>query len=73
MVFMKNGASAVDAVELAIKLLEDNPITNAGFGSNLCVDGTVEGDACIVDHFGRSGAVGAIGSRCHHMFYILSG
>lgn len=61
MTFLNNGASAVDAVELAIKVLEDKEITNAGFGSNLAMDGTVECDATIVDHYGRSGAVGAAG------------
>ncbi|KAL2002400.1 hypothetical protein VTN02DRAFT_6866 [Thermoascus thermophilus] len=60
MVVLKNGGSALDAVEMAIKLMEDREITNAGFGSNLTVDGTVECDATIVDHQGRSGAVGAI-------------
>ncbi len=61
MTFLNNGATAVDAVEVAIKVLEDKEITNAGFGSNLAMDGTVECDATIVDHYGRSGAVGAVG------------
>ncbi|RDW72167.1 N-terminal nucleophile aminohydrolases-1 [Coleophoma crateriformis] len=56
---LKAGASAVDAVEAAIKVLEDKEITNAGFGSNLSIDGVVECDATIVDHLGRSGACGA--------------
>ena len=60
MTFLKNGGSAVDAVEMAIRVLEDKEITNAGYGSNLAVDGSVECDATIVDHFGRSGAVGAV-------------
>ncbi|KAL8904636.1 MAG: hypothetical protein Q9171_006982 [Xanthocarpia ochracea] len=55
------GGGAVDAVEVAIRVLEDKEITNAGYGSNLSLDGTVECDATIVDHFGRSGAVGAVG------------
>ncbi|KAL3421533.1 Threonine aspartase 1 [Phlyctema vagabunda] len=54
------GGSAVDAVEAAIKVLEDKEITNAGFGSNLSIDGVVECDATIVDHLGRSGACGAV-------------
>ncbi|KAF9695725.1 hypothetical protein EKO04_006119 [Ascochyta lentis] len=60
MCIMKNGGSAIDAIEAAIKLLEDREITNAGYGSNLAMDGVVECDASIVDHFGRSGAVGAV-------------
>ena len=44
------------------KVLEDKEITNAGFGSNLSIDGTVECDATVVDHLGRSGACGAVPS-----------
>ena len=63
MAFLDNGGTAVEAVEIAIRSLEDKEITNAGFGSNLTMHGEVECDATIVDHFGRSGAVGAMGSR----------
>ncbi|KAK3344421.1 putative 20S proteasome subunit alpha type 2 [Lasiosphaeria hispida] len=58
--FLKAGATAPEAVEAAIKCLEDKEITNAGFGSNLNMDGVVECDATIVDHLGRSGACGAV-------------
>ncbi|KAI1389157.1 N-terminal nucleophile aminohydrolase [Hypoxylon trugodes] len=57
---LRSGNSAVDAVETAIKVLENKEITNAGYGSNLAIDGTVECDATLVDHFGRSGACGAV-------------
>ncbi|KAF7891590.1 hypothetical protein EAF00_007892 [Botryotinia globosa] len=56
---LKAGGTAVDAVEAAIKVLEDKEITNAGYGSNLSIEGIVECDATVVDHLGRSGACGA--------------
>ena len=64
MKLLQNGATAVEAVEMAVKVLEDREITNAGYGSNLTLDGTVECDATIVDHYGRSGAVGAVPGKC---------
>ena len=63
MAVLRAGGSAVDAVEIAIKVLEDREITNAGYGSNLAYDGTVECDATIVDECGRSGAVGAVSRK----------
>lgn len=61
MSFLKTGGNAVEAVEMAIRVLEDRQITNAGHGSNLTIGGLVECDATIIDHYGRSGAVGAVG------------
>ncbi|KAF4125876.1 hypothetical protein GMORB2_1122 [Geosmithia morbida] len=58
--FLKAGSSAIESVEAALKVLEDKEITNAGYGSNLSIDGIVECDATVVDHLGRSGACGAV-------------
>lgn len=63
MALLKAGASAVEAVEMAIIVLEDAEITNAGYGSNMTLDGAVECDATIVNHLGRSGAVGAVARK----------
>ncbi|KAK1761453.1 nucleophile aminohydrolase [Echria macrotheca] len=60
MKYIRYGAPATEAVEAAIKYLENKEITNCGYGSNLNIDGTVECDATIVDHLGRSGACGAV-------------
>ena len=62
MKFLKAGATATEAVEAALRVLEDKEITNAGYGSNLSIDGIVECDATVVDHLGRSGACGAVPS-----------
>ncbi|KAF2971526.1 hypothetical protein GQX73_g2051 [Xylaria multiplex] len=57
---LKAGRPATEAAEAALIVLENKEITNAGYGSNLAIDGTVECDATMVDHFGRSGACGAV-------------
>ncbi|XP_071051623.1 threonine aspartase 1 isoform X2 [Onthophagus taurus] len=58
---LKDGGSALDAVKAAVTVLENDPLTNAGFGSNLTTNGCVEGDASIMDgstlFYGGCGAV----------------
>jgi beta-aspartyl-peptidase (threonine type) len=55
---LERGESAVDAVEAAARLLEENPCFNAGRGSVLTQQGGVELDAAIMD--GRTRAAGAV-------------
>lgn len=52
------GGSAVDAVEAAVLVLEDNPLFNAGTGSALNSEGRIEADAAIMD--GSRLTVGAV-------------
>ncbi|KAK4716700.1 hypothetical protein R3W88_015038 [Solanum pinnatisectum] len=59
-VLRKGAGGCIDAVTAAIQVLEDDPNTNAGRGSNLTEDGHVECDASIMD--GDSGAFGAVGA-----------
>lgn len=58
---LATGGSALDAVEAAARLLEENACFNAGRGSVLTEQGEVELDAAIMDGRGRrAGAVAAI-------------
>jgi beta-aspartyl-peptidase (threonine type) len=58
---LDQGGSAVDAVEAAVRELEDHPRFNAGRGSVLTTAGTVETDASIMEGDRlRCGAVGAV-------------
>ncbi|MCI0548698.1 MAG: isoaspartyl peptidase/L-asparaginase, partial [Candidatus Rokubacteria bacterium] len=58
---LSRGASALDAVEAAVRVLEDHPRFNAGRGSVLTTAGTVETDASIMEGDRlRNGAVGAV-------------
>jgi beta-aspartyl-peptidase (threonine type) len=60
---LARGGSAVDAVEAAIRKLEDLPVFNAGTGSSLNEHGDVEMCSGIMD--GRALAVGAVGAIRH--------
>jgi len=50
--------SALDAVEAAVRVLEEDPCFNAGRGSVLTASGCIELDAAIMD--GRNRAAGAV-------------
>lgn len=58
---LRGGGSALDAVEAAVRLLEDDPTFNAGTGATLSSAGEVELDASIMDGAAlRCGAVAAV-------------
>lgn len=55
---LARGGHAMDAVVAAVRVLEDDPEFNAGLGSALTRDGTVETDAAVMD--GETQRVGAV-------------
>ncbi len=55
---LSEGGSALDAVEAAVMLMEDNPLFNAGKGAVYTAAGTHELDAAIMD--GQTRAAGSI-------------
>lgn len=58
---LEQGAAALDVVQAAVATLEDDPLFNAGRGSALTSDGTVEMDAALMDGATRSaGAVACV-------------
>ena len=84
---LSSGGSAIDAIEAAVMVLEDNPVFDAGFGSHLNLDGRVECDAIVMD--GRTLRAGAaaglqrvknpirlarkILEKCPHMMLVADG
>lgn len=59
---LDRGGQAIDAVQAAVEVLEDDPLFNAGRGSAFAADGTNEMDASIMNGLDRSGA----GVACVH-------
>lgn len=58
---LKKDGSAIDAVETAIKIMEDSPLFNAGKGAVFTHEGKVEMDASIMDGATlNAGAVAAV-------------
>lgn len=57
---LDRGGSALDAVEAAIRVLENDPVFNAGYGSALNADGEVENDAALME--GEKLSAGAVAS-----------
>jgi len=55
---LKNGGTSVEAVRIAINILEDSPYFNAGKGSVFTSSGTNELDASVMN--GQNGQAGAV-------------
>ena len=61
---LQAGKSGLDAVEIAIRMLEDSPLFNAGKGAVFTADGKNELDASIMN--GKTLAAGAV-AGLHHV------
>jgi L-asparaginase / beta-aspartyl-peptidase len=84
---LTSGGSALDAIEAAIVVLENEPVFDAGFGSHLNLDGKVECDAIVMDGATlRAGAAAALQrirnpirlarkilETCPHMMLVADG
>jgi beta-aspartyl-peptidase (threonine type) len=84
---LAGGGCALEAVEAAIVVLEDEPVFDAGFGSHLNLDGRVECDAIVMDGATlRAGAAAALQrirnpirlarvvlEKCPHMMLVAEG
>lgn len=58
---LDQGASALDGIEAAVKVLEDSPLFNAGRGSTFTHDGRIEMDSSIMSGSGKAaGAVAGV-------------
>lgn len=60
---LEGGCSSLDAVSTAVRILEDDPLFNAGRGAALTRDGAAELDAAIMD--GKQQRAGAVASVRH--------
>jgi L-asparaginase / beta-aspartyl-peptidase len=60
---LEAGGSALDAIEAAVVILEDDPVFDAGYGSHLNLDGRVECDAIVMD--GATLRAGAVATLQH--------
>ena len=84
---LSKGGNALEAIESAVMVLEDDPVFDAGYGSHLNRDGRVECDAMVMDGATlRAGAActlqrvknpirlaRAILENCPHMMLVAEG
>jgi L-asparaginase / beta-aspartyl-peptidase len=84
---LSRGGSALDAIEAAIMVLEDDPVFDAGYGSHLNLDGHVECDAIVMNGATlRAGAAASLQrvknpvqvarkilENCPHMMLVAEG
>src|SRR6266849_1125761 len=84
---LSRGGSALDAIEAAIIVLEDDPVFDAGYGSHLNFDGHVECDAIVMNGATlRAGAAATLQhiknpiqvarkilENCPHMMLVAAG
>ena len=57
---LRQSANAMEAVVAAVRIMEDNPLYDAGTGSDLTIDWGVEMDASLMTMDGRFGGVACI-------------
>lgn len=62
---LEAGGTALEAAVMAVELMEDDPALNAGTGSCLRSDGSVQMDAIVAVGEGRFGAVMALEGQPH--------
>jgi beta-aspartyl-peptidase (threonine type) len=60
---LQSGGTSMDAVEAAVRIMEDSPLFNAGKGAVFTSDGTNELDASIMD--GKTLKAGAVATLKH--------
>ena len=60
---LQEGKPGLDAVEIAIRIMEDSPLFNAGKGAVFTADGKNELDASIMN--GKTLAAGAVAGLSH--------